>query len=131
VICYSRLEEKVVREVERFGWADRVVLSTFNHYSLRGMAQFRPNWSLAALYEYGLFAPWNYAKSLGVSAIHPFHIVATPEVIAGCKRHGIAVRPYTVDEPCEMERLIEAGAEAIITNVPDRLRRLFLSGECS
>ncbi|MBA4494286.1 glycerophosphodiester phosphodiesterase [Paenactinomyces guangxiensis] len=129
VFRYPGIEEKVAKEVERFALQKRVIISSFNHYSLRYFKLYRPDWQLGALYAAGLYEPWVYAKHLGVSAIHPFYLAAADEVIAGCHTHGIQVRPYTVDDPGEMSRLIAANVDAIITNVPDRLMKLIRSGE--
>jgi len=41
---------------------------------------------------------------------------------------GVAVVPWTVDDPVEIERLAEAGVAGIITNVPDVARRVIGRG---
>lgn len=119
--AYRGLEEKVVKEIERTGLERRVVLSSFNPLSLRHLAAYRPAMERALLYENKMPAPWIYAKLIGVSSIHPHFSVITPAIVERCRAKGIAVRPYTVDDEGMMEELIEAGVEAIITNVPDRL----------
>ncbi|SFJ05644.1 glycerophosphodiester phosphodiesterase [Thermoflavimicrobium dichotomicum] len=124
IVMYPGLEEAVIREVERFGMENRVVLSSFNHYSLVHIQRYRPKLSLGALYDGHLYQPWLYAKALGVSAIHPFYTAATEEVVTHCHQHGILVRPYTVDQIEEMKRLMEIKVDAIITNVPDQLNQL-------
>ena len=45
----------------------------------------------------------------------------TPENVAWCHAHGIGVVPWTVDDPEEMQRLVDCGVEAIISNYPDVL----------
>ena len=45
----------------------------------------------------------------------------TPENVAWCHEHGIGVVPWTVDDPAEMQRMVDCGAEAIISNYPDVL----------
>ena len=45
----------------------------------------------------------------------------TPENVAWCHQHGIGVVPWTVDDPAEMQRLVDCGVEAIISNYPDIL----------
>ena len=37
---------------------------------------------------------------------------------------GLAVLPWTVNEPADMEMLIDAGVDGLITDYPDRLRRV-------
>lgn len=126
IVQYAGLEERLVKEVERFGMADRVILSSFNHYSLRHLHLYRPHIQLGALYQLGIFEPWVYAKHLGVQAIHPFYPAAPEMIIHECHKHGIQVRPYTVDDPKVMKVLLAAGVDAIITNVPDQLLHLKL-----
>lgn len=51
----------------------------------------------------------------------PESSVVTPENVAWCHAHGIGVVPWTVDDPAEMQRLVDCGVEAIISNYPDIL----------
>ena len=51
----------------------------------------------------------------------PNYKVVTPENVAYCHKLGIGVVPWTVDDPADMKRMVDCGAEAIISNYPDRL----------
>ncbi|MBQ9653203.1 MAG: glycerophosphodiester phosphodiesterase [Bacteroidales bacterium] len=51
----------------------------------------------------------------------PNHEVVTPENVAYCHERGIKVVPWTVDDPAEIRRMADCGADAIISNYPDRL----------
>ena len=51
----------------------------------------------------------------------PESSVVTPENVKWCHKHGIGVVPWTVDDPAEMQRLVDCGVEAIISNYPDIL----------
>ena len=42
--------------------------------------------------------------------------------LAHCR--GIAVWPWTIDDEPDMRRFIELGADAIVTNDPERLIRI-------
>ena len=54
-------------------------------------------------------------------ARHPeYHMVDAP-YMEWARRHGYRVHVWTVDDPGEMERLIDLGVDGIITNVPDVL----------
>jgi len=35
-----------------------------------------------------------------------------------CREYGIAVRPWTVDKPEDIQKMLALGVDAIITNVP-------------
>ena len=51
----------------------------------------------------------------------PESSVVTADNVAWCHAKGIGVVPWTVDDPAEMQRLVDCGVEAIISNYPDRL----------
>jgi glycerophosphoryl diester phosphodiesterase len=71
LIAYPKLEEKVLREVDRADMEKRVVLSSFNHTSIYNLHLLRPTVKLGVLYDEPISIPWAYAKSLGATAIHP------------------------------------------------------------
>ena len=48
----------------------------------------------------------------------------TPEHIADARANGLKILPWTVNDPADMARLIDAGVDGIITDYPDRLRRV-------
>lgn len=51
----------------------------------------------------------------------PHHSVITKENVAWCHSKGIKVAPWTVDEPEDIRRMVDCGADAIISNFPDRV----------
>jgi glycerophosphoryl diester phosphodiesterase len=48
----------------------------------------------------------------------------TPELVAHAHAVGVAVHYFTIDEERRMRQLVRAGADGIMTNRPDRLRRV-------
>lgn len=50
--------------------------------------------------------------------------VVTEHFLAGAHRHNIDVHVWTVDDPADMQRLIDLGVDGIITNRPDLLLEL-------
>jgi glycerophosphoryl diester phosphodiesterase len=46
------------------------------------------------------------------------HRLATRSAIARMQANGIPVLAWTVDEPDELERLVAAGVDGVITNDP-------------
>ncbi len=126
VIPYHGLEEAVLALVDSAGVADRVVLSTFNHLSLAKLHQLGSPAPTAMLFGEPLFRPWRYAQTLSVAAIHPPHqyLKFVPRLVAKAHAVGLAVNPWTVNEVDDMRRMISLGADAIITNYPDRAAAL-------
>lgn len=121
---YPGLERAVLAIVENAGMVDRVVLSTFNHPSAAGLARSSQPNPVGLLFSDVLAEPWEYARRLGVQALHPHwrYVTYVPETVARCHAYGLSVNVWTVDEPDVARRLVAQGADALITNRPDRTR---------
>lgn len=124
VIPYTGMEEAVIRMVRQYGMQDRVIFSSFNHYSVVKLAKLAPEIDSAILYVAGLYQPWNYALPLGIRSLHPYFYGAIPEIVSGAQQAGMKVRPYTVDKVDDLKRMIAIGVDAVITNYPLRMRKL-------
>jgi glycerophosphoryl diester phosphodiesterase len=61
-------------------------------------------------------------KAAGCKVWSPFFRDVTPEAMAEAHANALTVAVWTVNEPAEMTQMIELGADAIITDYPDRLR---------
>jgi glycerophosphoryl diester phosphodiesterase len=124
VFMYPGMEEKVIHLVRKCGMAERVVLSSFNHYSLVYCKSIAPEIKTGILYMEGLYRPWDYATSVGADALHANHFAVLPEFVAEATEHGKDYHPFTVNAPDRMKALIEAGVSGIITDYPDKLAEL-------
>jgi glycerophosphoryl diester phosphodiesterase len=121
---YPGMEEKVIAAVRDFNMSDRVVISSFNHYSLAYCHSLAPEIKTGILYVEGLYRPWDYAATLGATALHANHSSVLPEFVAEATKHGIACHPWTVNDPARMKDLVEAGVSGIITDHPDLLAEI-------
>jgi glycerophosphoryl diester phosphodiesterase len=120
VFRYEGMEEKVIQLVREYHLSERIVLSSFNHYSIVFCYRHAPEIEIAPLLSEGLYMPWVYAASIQAKGYHPHYLAAPNEVIAPSLESGIAVRPYTVNKEDEMERLFEIGCSAFITDYPTK-----------
>ena len=73
IVDYPDLEKKVLDAADREFSLSRVIFSSFNHHSMLRMKQLAPSVPCGLLYEAVLVRPWEYARSLGVDAIHPHY----------------------------------------------------------
>ncbi|MCF6137790.1 glycerophosphodiester phosphodiesterase [Pseudalkalibacillus berkeleyi] len=119
ILPYYGMEKIVYDLVQEHGLEDRLIYSSFNHYSLKEMKKFDPNIDIAPLYSSGLYEPWNYVKSLPAESAHPHWRTLNQFMLNGFKEHEIRVRPYTINDPKRMKWLFENKIDAIITDVPD------------
>ncbi|MCW2901313.1 MAG: glycerophosphoryl diester phosphodiesterase [Streptosporangiaceae bacterium] len=62
------------------------------------------------------------AISVGATVLSPERSITCPELVAEAHRRGLPVTVWTVNDPAEMAAFIELGADAIVTDYPDRLR---------
>jgi glycerophosphoryl diester phosphodiesterase len=61
-------------------------------------------------------------KAAGCAIWSPFWRNATPALVAEAHALGLKVLPWTVNDPADIAAQIDAGADGIITDYPDRVR---------
>ena len=118
------LELAVIELVLEHGMQDRVILSSFNHYSMQAAAKIcaerAPALRCAILYSSEIVDVWEYAKKIGVQAVHPLYAgLQIPGTIENCHEAGLAVNAWTINSPEHIAMALQAGVDAIITDVPD------------
>lgn len=120
IVRYPGLEDKVIERVQQYRIEDRVILSSFNHYSLVDIHRKYPQIETAILFMEGLYEPWHYARSIGASGLHCNLPVAVPEVLRGAAQDGMPVRPFTVNQAKHMRYVIQAGCAGMFTDYPEK-----------
>ena len=102
------------------GMQDRIIFSSFNHYSIRSLLELAPESRCGLLYQCGIVDPWLYARRVGVQAIHPYAgNLQIPDLVSDCHDNGISVHAWTINDTKKMEQAIQLGTDAIITDKPD------------
>jgi glycerophosphoryl diester phosphodiesterase len=61
-------------------------------------------------------------NAAGCTGWSPLYLDLTDATLKEAQALGLKVIPWTVNEPADMERLIAAGVDGLITDYPDRLR---------
>lgn len=119
-IQYEGLEDKVIELVRFFQMEDRVILSSFNHYSLVYCHKKAPEIEIAALISQGLYEPWKYTKGISAKAMHPHYLLAQKQIVEASQRANIAVRPYTVNDEQLLEKMFSYNCDGVITDEVER-----------
>lgn len=118
-VQYENLEEDTIALVKEYGMEERVIYSSFNHYSIMKLLQLGVRSEVAFLYMEGLFEPWKYAKNNHVHGLHPyFPNLMIPNYMDEARTANVKVRPWTVDQTEYMQQLITLGVDGLITNDP-------------
>ena len=124
IYWYPGLEDKVLELVQRSGMEERILYSSFNHYSIRRILERNPEAQTAYLFNDVILDIPAYAKANGVKGLHPgLHHIGMG-FLREYLESGLAVRVWTVNEPKQIQTLLEAGVDAVITNVPDTALKL-------
>ena len=105
--------------LDSYDMIENTIISSFNHESLKICKKINKNIKTAVLYSEPIDDIVNYAKELGVYAIHPDYKLVDKSLIKKCHENNILVNAYTVNEKEDIERLIEEGIDGIITDYPN------------
>jgi glycerophosphoryl diester phosphodiesterase len=136
--------DKLVELVKRAGIAERTTIQSFDWRSLRRAAAIAPAIRRSCLTSADTVqvgapgaSPWTdgldvdgfggsvpqLVRAAGCALWSPDATALTRAEIAEAHRLGLAVVPWTVNEPADMTRLIEWGVDGLISDFPDRLPR--------
>jgi glycerophosphoryl diester phosphodiesterase len=141
----------LLAEIDKANMAARVTIQSFDWRTLALVGQLAPQMPRAYLttprtlkdsrwtagLEAGSFASVPQmvraasANAPGPVTWSPAHADLTPAVIKEAQKLGMKVLPWTVNERADMLRLMDAGADGIITDYPDVLRDLMRERELS
>lgn len=124
IVSYKGMEEKIIQAIRDWKMEQQVILSSFNHASLVRCKRLAPEIRTALLYMEKLYRPYDYAAKLEASGLHPYRLAVTYEEVAAALAQGIVTYPFTVNDPAEMQAMIDMGVQGIITDVPDVLASL-------
>lgn len=123
-IFYKDIEEQIVRMVHEHHYEDRVIYSSFNHYTIKRIQELDPDAKTGFLYADGFIDMPGYGKAHGVDALHPeFHSLQYPGFPEDCKAAGLDVNVWTVNTKEDVLWCAGHGVHAIITNYPDMARQ--------
>lgn len=120
-IHYEDIEKDVIELVNRYGLKRKIILSSFNHESIRICREIDSEIETGLLYYKEIENVVQYAKKLGANAIHPDLRLVSEELIKEANENNIKVNVYTVNSPIYMRKLIKAGVNGIFTDYPDLL----------
>ena len=123
---YPGIESAVYQLVDEYGMKDRVIYSSFNHESVMKMKEIESNVMCGFLYTDGIYQAAHYAASYHVEAIHPSLLnMKYTDVVENAKKENVRIHVWTVNEESDMEQMRHLGVDAIITNFPERARKVY------
>lgn len=120
IFWYPNLEQMAVEEVKYQGMEERIIYSSFNHYSMQKLKEYAPDAETAYLYSDVILNIGDYAKKTGIKGLHPaLYHVAMADFLREYKESGLKIRVWTVNEREHIEKLVREEVDGVITNYPD------------
>ena len=124
-IFYPGLERRIVELTRENGWMDRVIFSSFNHYSIMEIQKLAPEAKTGFLYADGTLDMPEYGRDHHVNALHPaLYNLQYPDYMKKCREFGLDVNVWTVNRDEWLKMCCDFGVHAIITNYPDKARKI-------
>lgn len=122
---YDGIEQQVIDMIRSFGLSEKIVLSSFNHYTLLRCKQIAPELPCGILYECRIAEPQDYCRRLGMQYLHPDYRFLDDSELAKYEAAGVKTSPWTVDGDDEICYLLgQKNIFAIMSNMPDRVLAL-------
>ncbi len=117
-VHYEQLEEKVLGLIEKYDMKNQIILSSFNYDSLIKVRSLDTDIAIGYLIQGIQEAAVEKALQIGAD-IHCDADYALSEEGKRAKEAGLKLRVYTINEQELFARLEEAGADVMMTDVPD------------
>lgn len=124
---YPGIEQKVYDMILEFGLSDRVILSSFNHFSILRMQGIAPELKYGLLSESWLVNAGKYVHDMGIPCYHPIHGNLLEEHVRELKAYGLEINTFTVNTEADVRRLAALGIDAVIGNFPDMAKAVLAS----
>ena len=112
---------KCIELAKEMDMLDRTHISSFNHFQLEKAREVEPTVSIAPLYSFNMVRAWDYCGFLQSNAVHPHlnQIILDNSYVENCHNKNIKVNIWTANTEEEIQKMLDAGCDGIVTNYPD------------
>ncbi len=116
---YPQLEEKCLALAKELGMEERIIYSSFNHFTLQKIRALKPDAKTGMLFGDIMVKAWEYAKPLNLDFLHPMKMnIWVPGFAEETAKAGYGINMWTINDEDTMNRCLDCSA-GIITNYPD------------
>lgn len=121
---YPGIERKVYDMICRYGLKEKVIISSFNHYSIMRMKAIDPEIKCGFLSDTWILNIGEYLNRYHVEAYHPRFSMLTDDILKELHNHHCMINTWTVNKKEDIIKMIEKEADGIISNYPDKVKKL-------
>lgn len=119
VLEYPGIEQKVWDMIREYHLQEKVIISSFNHFSIMRMKELAPLLVYGLLSETWLIDAGKYVHGLGIPCYHPIYTNLTDQVVKELKQYGLQINTFTVNTREAMLDMKKKGIDRVITNYTD------------
>ncbi len=103
----------------------RVLVSSFDHRLLAALRRDAPELPLGFLVDSRFWrTSLRRALASGAESFHPRQDTVSRAMLGACRGAGLAVHPWTVDDPERLAELVRMGVDGVFTNDPSMVRSI-------
>ncbi len=123
-VKYKDIEKDIVNLIKKYKMENKVLISSFNHKSLKIVSKLNSKIKTAYLVGPSTFKYRNLKKVLKLckdckcTCIHPSYDVVNKEFVDEAHKKGLLVQVYTVNSITIMKKLIKLKVDGVFTNYP-------------
>ncbi len=125
------LVRKTLEAVKERGLSDILLISSFSKEILEYIKQIDPSCKTAFLYPAGYIRahlafvpPFAAMEKMKCYAAHPHKLCIRSDFVQKAHKNGLVINVWTINEDEDIRNMIEAGVDGIITDCPDKVRRI-------
>lgn len=121
----SPVADLIEKYVKEKGWSyEDFFVSSFDHHELFAFHKLIPEIKTGALLEGIPFHYAAFAEDIGATHAVLYYETVNKAFVEDAHRRGLLVFAYTVNDPLSMAFVQSIGVDGIITNYPDRFRKI-------
>lgn len=124
VFDYPGIEKLVYDKIKEYKLENRIIISSFNHYSLLRYRRLDKDIKIGLLTADRLINPIKYIMKYHFNCYHPFFMALTKEDVEKAHKNNIDVNVWTVDIDEAYNMLKLMGADCIMTNCCNKYCKL-------
>jgi glycerophosphoryl diester phosphodiesterase len=117
----EHLAQRTADLVRRYAMADQVTMTSFQKARLEEVRAYAPELPTGWLVEEVSDAVVTQARELRLTQICPPAKTVTPELVRRLRAEGFVIRAWGVADEALMRQVVEAGADGMTVNFPDKL----------
>lgn len=121
---YLGIEEKVLELIKEFKLEEKVIISSFNHFSVLRMKKLDSKIKCGFLSEDWIIDAGKYTNSHKIECYHPRYNNLIPEVISELKKYNLEINTWTVNSEESIKYMLENEIDGIITNYPELVKKM-------